>query len=218
VFLVRDINEFIKDIEIEKFPGIGKRIEKKLKQKGIYTLGDVVKNREYLFSWGKPGILLYNRVTGIDEEVEERHLRKSIGISRRFDPVYCRDEILRRISILCRYLSFLVMKKKVNPTFYYLKIRYKNGKKSKAHTRVERLFNELLLKEIMTLLFYRADSEDDAVISIGLSVGVFRKTTNLFDYKKDFKLQKLNEAIYKIRSKYGVSALLGADEISYHER
>jgi DNA polymerase-4 len=214
VFEVKDQKEFIKEIKIEKFPGIGKRLEKRLKERGIYTLKDVLENREYLFSWGKAGEILYKRISGLDnEEVEEKHKRKSIGISRRFDPVYCRDEILRRVSVLCRYLSFLVMKKKLNPTFYFLKIGYKNSKKSKAHVRIERLFNELLLKEIATLLFYRADVEEDAIVSISISLGGFKKVTNLFDYEKDYKFQKLNDAIYKIRSKYGVSALLGGDEI-----
>ncbi|WP_457560900.1 DNA polymerase Y family protein [Caminibacter sp.] len=215
VFKVDNVDKFIKDIPIEKFPGIGKRLEKRLKERGIYTLKDVLENKDFLFSWGKPGVLLYHRIKGDDfEDVEEVHKRKSIGISRRFDGVFNRSEILRRISILCRYLSFLVMKKKVNPTFYYLKIRYKSGKKSKAHIRLQRLFNELLLKEIMTILFYRADCEEEPIVSIALSVGVFRRVTNLFDYEKDYKLQKLNEAIYKIRAKYGVSSLIGADEMS----
>ena len=47
IYVVRDVNSFIKNIPIEKFPGIGKRLEKKLKEKGIITLGDVLKNKEY---------------------------------------------------------------------------------------------------------------------------------------------------------------------------
>ena len=212
--VVENIDEFIENIPIEKFPGIGKRIEKRLKEKGILTLGDVKREREYFYSWGKNGIQLYNRVCGIDnEEVVEKSKRKSIGISRRFDPVYDRGEIVRRIGVLCRYLSFLVKKRKVNPTFYYLSIKYKHSKKSKAHIMVHRIFNELLLKEIMTLLFYRADTQDDYIISIGMSVSKFKKVSNLFDYQKDKKMEKLEDAIYKLRSKFGLSALITASEI-----
>ncbi|AZV46308.1 DNA polymerase IV [Nautilia sp. PV-1] len=212
--VVSDINAFIKDVPVGRFPGIGKRIEKRLKEKGILTLGDVLREKEYFYSWGKPGIQLYNRVCGTDgEEVAEKNERKSIGISRRFDPVLDRGEIVRRIAVLCRYLSFLVKKKKVNPTFYYLNIRYKSNKKSKAHITVDRIFNELLLKEIMTMLFYRADTEDEYIISIGLSVSKFKKTSNLFDYKKDKKMEKLNEALYRLRSKFGLSSLVTASEI-----
>ena len=211
--IIKDIDNFIKDIPIEKFPGIGKRIEKRLKEKGILTLGDVKANKNYFYSWGKNGVILYNRICGEDnEEVKEKESRKSIGISRRFDPIYDRSEAIRRVEVLCRYLSFLITKNKLNPTFYYLKIKYKYSKSQKAHTRVERIFNELLLKEIMSMLFYRADSEDDYIIALSLSVGRFRKVSNLFDYKIDKKFEKLNNAIYKIRSKFGLSAVVTAGE------
>ena len=214
VYKVDNIYEFIKDIPIEKFPGIGKRIEKKLKQRGIYTLNDVIKNKDYLYSWGKNGEILYKRIIGEDyEEVKEREKRKSVGISRRFDPVYSREEIIRRIYILCRYLSFIVAKKKLNPTFYYLKIKYFSGKKSKAIKKVYRFFNELLLKEIMRELFLSADIYEEAVVSISISVSKFKKVSNLFDYEKDIKLNNLNDALSKIRFKFGISSIIGADEI-----
>jgi len=214
VFKVDDVDSFIQNIKIEKFPGIGKRLEKRLKERGIYTLGDVKANKEYFYSWGKNGVELYNRVCGIDnEEVKERVARKSIGISRRFDVVYDRVELIRRVHVLCRYLSFLVQKHKVNPTFYYLKIKYKNKKSSKAHVRISRLFNEMLLKEIMSMLFYRADEENTGVIALSLVVGRFKRESNLFDLEKDKKMEKLNSAIYKIRSKYGVSSLIAGFEM-----
>ena len=214
VKVVKNVDEFIENIPISKFPGIGRRIEKKLLQKGILTLGDIKRQKEYFYSWGKPGEVLYKRVCGEDnEEVIEKSERKSIGISRRFDAIYDRREIVRRINILCRYLAFLVKKRRVNPTFYYLSIRYKNGKKSKAHVRLLRLFDEFLLRDIMTTLFYRADDEEDYIVSLGLSVSRFEKVSNLFDYKKDLKMEKLNDAIYKLRSKYGLSCLLSGGEI-----
>ncbi|GAX87956.1 DNA polymerase IV [Lebetimonas natsushimae] len=211
--IVRNIDEFIENIPIEKFPGIGKKIEKRLKEKGIITLGDVKKSKEYFYSWGKNGVVLYNRVCGRDnEEVKEKETRKSIGISRRFDPIYDRSEAVRRVEILCRYLAFLITKNRLNPTLYYLKIKYKYSKSQKAHVRVERIFNEFLLKEIMVMLFYRADSEDDYIISLSLSVARFKKVSNLFDYKVDKKLESLNKAIYKLRSKFGLSAIVTGGE------
>ena len=214
IYKVDNIYEFIKDIPVEKFPGIGKKIEKKLKNRGIMTLGDVLVNKEYLYSWGKNGEILYKRIIGEDyEKVKEKERRKSIGISRRFDPVFSREEIIRRIYVLCRYLSFMVAKKKLNPTFYCLKIRYLSGKKSKEHIALQRLFNEIMLKEVMKELFIRADVEREAVVSIALSVSRFKKLSNLFDYEKDYKLHALNETLNKIRFKYGISSIIGADEI-----
>jgi DNA polymerase-4 len=93
-----------------------------------------------------------------------------------------------------------------------LSVKYKHSKKSKAHIKIERIFNEFLLKEIMSTLFYRADIENDYIISVGLSVSRFKKTSNLFDLNEDKKMEKLNEAIYKIRSKFGLSAVITAAE------
>ena len=214
IYKVDNIYEFIKNIPVEKFPGIGRKLEKKLKKRGIFTLKDVVENKEYLYSWGKNGKILYKRIIGEDyEKVEEKEKRKSIGISRRFDPVFSREEIIRRIYILCRYLSFIVAKKKLNPTFYYIKIKYVSGKKSKANKRVYRLFSELLLKNLMRELFIKADIYEESVISIALSVSGFKKISNLFDYEKDYKLNILNETLNKIRFRYGISSIIGADEI-----
>jgi DNA polymerase-4 len=212
--VIRDTGKFIKDIPVGKFPGIGRQIEKKLLEKGILTLGDVKREKEYFYSLGKNGIQLYKRVCGIDgEAVEENVIKKSIGISRRFDPVYDRKEIIRRVSILCRYLSFLVRKKNVNPTFYYLGIKYKHSKKSKAHIVQNRIFSEFLLKETMKSLFYRADIHRDYIISVGISVSKFKKVSNLFDLPEDIKMEKLNDAVYKLRSRYGLGALISASEI-----
>jgi len=215
---IYQINSFseIENVKIEKFPGIGKRLEKRLKQRGIYTLFDIKNNKEYFYSWGKHGIKLYNRVCGIDnDEVKEKNIKKSIGISRRFDGEANRYEILRRINILCRYISFLVLKYKLNPTLYYLKIKYKNKTSSKAYMKVCRIFNELLLKDVMKRLFFRADLyEFEPIISINIVLAKFKRVTNLFDFEKDKKIEKLNSAIFKIRQKYGVNSILGANEIN----
>lgn len=214
IYKVDNIYEFIKNIPVEKFPGIGRKIEKKLKERGIFTLKDVVENKEYLYSWGKNGKILYKRIIGEDyEKVEEKEKRKSIGISRRFDPVFSREEIIRRIYILCRYLSFIIAKKRLNPTFYYLKIKYASSKKSKSHKIIYRLFNELLLKDTMRELFIKADIYEESIVSVSLSVSKFKKVSNLFDYEKDLKLSNLNNALNKIRFRYGISSIIGADEI-----
>ncbi len=214
IYKVDNIYEFIKNIPVEKFPGIGRKIEKKLKERGIFTLKDVVENKEYLCSWGKNGKILYKRIIGEDyEKVEEKEKRKSIGISRRFDPVFSREEIIRRIYILCRYLSFIIAKKRLNPTFYYLKIKYASSKKSKSHKIIYRLFNELLLKDTMRELFIKADIYEESIVSVSLSVSKFKKVSNLFDYEKDLKLSNLNNALNKIRFRYGISSIIGADEI-----
>lgn len=109
---------FIHNINIEKFAGIGKQFAQRLHGYGISTLGQVKHKKELFYSWKKPGIQLYNRICGLDKEKvasfydKKYDSRKSIGIGRTFDAVASRDELKRRVIILCRYISFLVKNKK----------------------------------------------------------------------------------------------------------
>ena len=100
-----NIGNFIKDIPIKEFPGIGKAFQERLKGYGIKTLGDIKKNQKLFYSWKQPGIDLYNRVCGIrDNKLTFEREKKSIGIGRTFDAIFDREELKRRVMILCRYL------------------------------------------------------------------------------------------------------------------
>ncbi|NPA11077.1 MAG: DNA polymerase IV [Epsilonproteobacteria bacterium] len=216
IYKVDDVQEFIKDIPIEKFPGIGRGISRRLKGRGVSRLSDIKAQKELLFSWGKPGVTLYKRVMGEDnEEVKENTSKKSLGISRKFDPVFNREEALRRVYILCRYLAYLINSHRLNPTFFYLKIKYKSSKSSKAHSIHYRLFSEKTLKDIMKKLFISADREYDWIVGLGLRVGKFKSVTNLFNYQEDAKNRCLESALFSLKRRYGVSIVINGVEIKH---
>jgi len=88
VFEVTDIDAYIENIPIKAFPGIGKGFQKRLQEHYISTLGEVKRHKKLFESWKKPGIQLYRRITGTDEEgISQKGARKSIGISRTFDAI-----------------------------------------------------------------------------------------------------------------------------------
>jgi DNA polymerase-4 len=58
IFEVKDIDSYIEDIPIEKFPGIGKGFQRRLRSHYISTLGEVKRNKTLLYRWKKPGIQL----------------------------------------------------------------------------------------------------------------------------------------------------------------
>ena len=110
VFEVKDIDAYIENIPIKEFPGIGKGFQERLGKYYITTLGEVKKHKALFDSWKKPGIQLYRRVTGTDNEtIESRGGRKSIGISRTFDAIDDADEVKRRIMIMARHIVYMVM-------------------------------------------------------------------------------------------------------------
>lgn len=215
-----DISSFIKDIPIKEFPGIGKAFQEKLKGYAVKTLGDIEAKKELFYSWKKPGIELYNKICGInDNKMQLERDKKSIGIGRSFDPIYERDELRRRVIILARYLSFLVKKADVNPLTYHLQIRYEYNAKAKDYVNVNRIFNERDFKISMIELFEKIDThKTHGMIQLNLTVSNFAKknsyTYNIFEYEEDIKKKELFGKVQKLRDKFGIDIIKTASELS----
>ena len=214
-----NIGNFIRNIPIAEFPGIGKGFQERLKGYGIKTLGDIKSNQKLFYSWKKPGIELYNRVCGIrDNKLTTFREKKSIGIGRSFDGIYDRVELKRRVVILARYLCFLVKKAKKNPLTYAIKIKYESNIKSKDYINVNTVFNELDFKNHMQELFIKNDNHPShAVIHISITVSNFARaneyTYNLFEHETDAKKSALTNQMQKLRDKYGIDIIKNANEM-----
>ena len=218
VYEVKDIDLYIKDIPIKEFPGIGKGFQERLGKHYISTLGEVKQKKALFYSWKKPGIQLYHRITGTDNEgIEERGDRKSIGISRTFDPIYDADEVRRRIMIMARHIAYLVMNIEANPTTYYLKINYEYGVKVKKSETVNRLFSEHLFKQILSQMYEEIVLPTKGAVKLTLNVTNFtsqhQKTLSLLDLDEDLDEKKLGEEIHKLREKYGLDIVKSGGEL-----
>jgi len=214
-----DVPSFIKDIPICEFPGIGKGYQDRLAKYNINTLGEIENKKELFYSWGKPGIQLYHRVTGTDnEKIAIAQSRKSIGLGRSFDPEVNRDEIKRRITILCRHISFLALKGKHKPMTFSINIRYQYGEKAKDYINTNRGFAELLLKQEMIKLFDKVDiHKSHAIIQLNLTLSNFSEdkptTMNLLSFEEDKKQEDLTLSMQKLRDKFGIDIIKSAGEL-----
>lgn len=218
VFEVKDIAKYISNIPLNEFPGFGKGYQARLNGRGVHTLGQITKCKDLFFSWGKPGIMLYNRVLGIDgEKIEERGERKSIGISRTFDAIYDYEEIRRRVLIMCRNIVYMVKELNVNPTTYYLKINYESGVKVKDSISIQRIFSEKLFKSIMIETYEKIARKNYGAIKISVNVSNFieqnKKTYSMLDLDEDMKQEKLTNDIQKLRQKFGLDIIKSANEL-----
>ena len=214
-----NIEEFTKNILIENFTGIGKSFCEKLSGYNIKTLGDIRKNKNLFYSFGKVGIDTYNRVCGIkDSKLNITKEKKSIGIGRSFDVVFNREELKRRVMILSRYLSFIVKKDEHNPLSFQIHIKYESNIKTKAQENSNKIFNEFDFKNSMINLFLQADKHrNHGVIQLYITVFNFAKkgehTYNLFEYEDDLKKDKLSKNIQNLREKFGIDILKSAFEL-----
>ena len=214
-----NIEEFTKNILIENFTGIGKSFCEKLSGYNIKTLGDIRKNKNLFYSFGKVGVDTYNRVCGIkDSKLNITKERKSIGIGRSFDVVFSRDELKRRVMILSRYLSFIVKKDGHNPLSFQIHIKYESNIKTKAQENSNKIFNEFDFKNSIINLFMQADKHrNHGVVQLYITVFNFAKkgehTYNLFEYEDDLKKDKLSKNIQNLREKFGIDILKSAFEL-----
>lgn len=214
-----NIEEFTKNILIENFTGIGKSFCEKLSGYNIKTLGDIRKNKNLFYSFGKVGIDTYNRVCGIkDSKLNITKEKKSIGIGRSFDVVFNREELKRRVMILSRYLSFIVKKDGHNPLSFQIHIKYESNIKTKAQENSNKIFNEFDFKNSIINLFMQADKHrNHGVVQLYITVFNFAKkgehTYNLFEYEDDLKKDKLGKNIQNLREKFGIDILKSACEL-----
>ena len=214
-----NIEEFTKNILIENFTGIGKSFCEKLSGYNIKTLGDIRKNKNLFYSFGKVGIDTYNRVCGIkDSKLNITKEKKSIGIGRSFDVVFNREELKRRVIILSRYLSFIVKKDGHNPLSFQIQIKYEYNIKTKAQENCNKIFNEFDFKNSIINLFMKADKHrNHGVVQLYITVFNFAKkgehTYNLFEYEDDLKKDKLSKNIQNLREKFGIDILKSAFEL-----
>jgi len=218
IYKVDDIDAYIETIPVESFPGIGRGFEKRLKAHHIRTLGEVKRNRALLYRWKKPGIQLYKRVTGSDGEgISQRPPRKSIGISRTFDPIYDQREIKRRIMVMARHICYMVLAIDANPTGYYLRIGYEYGIRVKRHEMHARLFSETLYKQILENMYEEIALRGKGAVKLSLSVSHFvsqhKTTLSLLDLDSDLRARSVSKRVQMLRERFGLDIVKTANEL-----
>lgn len=213
------VKEFTKNIPISDFPGIGRRINKRLQNYRIHTLGELQNAPHLLKSYGKSGEDLNRKINGEDnEKVIPDSQRKVVGISRNFAAISQRDEVYRRGGILARYLSFTILKLNLNPTSFHFKLRFNGGIKNSYSITINRLFSERFLLDLTRKSIKKLDIYPNQKIHyISINVSNFaskqnHKTLSLIDYEEDKKLSSLSQKIGKMREKYGIDIIKYANE------
>jgi DNA polymerase-4 len=210
---------FIDPIKVENFAGIGKSMKAKLHSVQIKTLGELRKRRGTIESWGPYAKELYKRVNGeTDAAIEMKHERKSIGISRTFDPLFEREELQRRVHILARHLSFAIFKLNVIPTVFHLSIHYEMNQRSHINVSQAEIFTEQKFDALCLKLFKEADKQKRLhVIRLSINCSSFtkhsRKELSLIGFDDEQKMHELSKSSQALREKYGIDAIKFASEL-----
>ncbi len=214
-----DVKPFVQEMPVEKFPGIGKSLQHRCREYRIRTLGDLLRAESLVRSWGPYAAALYDRVNGTDPgELAQHAPRKSIGISRTFDPLSDRDELRRRVAILARHLAYAIQRLEVHPTTFTLTLHYRHHPKAHQSLTESRFFSERRFRYLAMELFGRSDiHRSGAITHLGLAASHFssqtRRIFSLLDYATDYAEHALDEATRRVRDKYGLDTLKWGNEL-----
>ena len=214
-----NFSQFINPIKVENFAGIGKSMKNKLHDVHIKTLGDLIKRKGTVESWGPYAKELYARVSGLsDAPIITTHKRKSIGISRTFDPIFERIELNRRVHVLSRHLSFAILKLNVIPTVFHLSISYEMRQHSHKNISLAEVFTEKKFDSLCQKLLQEADIHKRLhVIRLSINCSSFtkdsKKELSLIGFNEDQKMKTLTQESQKMREKYGIDVLKWASEL-----
>jgi DNA polymerase-4 len=123
-----EVEEFLEQLQIRKFYGVGKVTAEKMYQLGIFKgLQLKEKSEEFLTdNFGKSGKYYYNVVRGIhNSEVKADRIRKSLGAERTFNENIASEiYMIERLSNIAEEIERRLKKSKVAGKTVTLKIKY----------------------------------------------------------------------------------------------
>ena len=215
----RNFDSFVNPIKVENFAGVGKSMKERLRSVHIHTLGDLRARRGTVESWGPYAKELYKRVSGLsDAPIVTSHKRKSIGISRTFDPLFDREELKRRVHVLARHLNFAILKLHVIPTVYHLSVSYELNQSSHKNISLAEIFTEKKFDALCLRLFKEADTHKRLhVIRLSVNCSSFtrdsKKELSLIGFEEETKMRNLTNHVHELREKYGIDTIKFASEM-----
>lgn len=128
VILPDQAQEFLKQMDIAKFYGVGKKTVEKLHEMGIYTGADLLDVSEVTLidRFGRLGYDLYRKARGIhNSPVKSDRIRKSIGKEKTYGKILQDEEdIKKELTLLSEKVAHNLSKQDKAGKIIILKIRY----------------------------------------------------------------------------------------------
>ena len=128
VILPDQAEDFLKQMDIAKFHGVGKKTVERLHEMGIYTGADLLDVSEVTLidRFGRLGFDLYRKARGIhNSPVKPDRIRKSIGKEKTYGKILqVEEDIKKELSLLSEKVAHNLSKQDKAGKIIILKIRY----------------------------------------------------------------------------------------------
>lgn len=170
-----EVLEFLEQLEIKRFYGVGKVTVKKMYRLGIFTGKDLKdKTEEYLSKhFGKSGRFYYRVVRGIHtSEVKPTRTRKSLAAERTFNEnITSEIFMLERLNDIAKEVEKRLNKSKVAGKTITLKIKYSDFTlQTRSKTLPYFISNkDVILETVKDLLFQEGMKNSVRLLGISIS-------------------------------------------------
>ncbi|MDP5230855.1 MAG: DNA polymerase IV [Cellulophaga sp.] len=189
-----EVIEFLEQLDIRKFYGVGKVTAEKMYKLGIFTGLDLKQKSEDFLStnFGKSGAFYYHVVRGIHTSAVKPHrIPKSVGAERTFDENLSSEIfMLERLDHIANELEKRLQKNKISGKTITLKIKYSDFT---LHTRSKTLpyfiaDKHLILETAKELLYQEKMENSVRLLGISLANLNTEKKAKQKDVKEDKKM------------------------------
>ncbi len=170
-----EVIQFLEDLDIRKFYGVGKVTAEKMYKLGIFTGKDLKeKSLEFLkANFGKSGTFYYNVVRGIHTSlVKPERIPKSVGAERTFSENLSSEIfMLEKLELIAQELERRLKKSKISGKTITLKIKYSDFTlQTRSKTLPYFISNKaLILENAKELLFQQGLENSVRLLGISLA-------------------------------------------------
>jgi len=191
VILPNEVEEFIENLSIEKFFGVGKATVKKMHRLQIFN-GKDLKEKSLLElhrHFGKFGYYLYYVSRGVDDRpVKPHRIRKSISVERTYsEDLLTRESILIKLKILVEKLTKTLQTKNIKGKTINLKIRYSDFETlTRSRTKMHFLNNYKEVYEVCEQLVKPLIKEEKGIRLLGVGLSNLDNLEKYRQLKLDF--------------------------------
>ena len=190
-----EVQDFLENLEIRKFYGVGKVTADKMYRLGIFT-GKDLKEKDVQFlseNFGKSGAHFYNVVRGIHlSEVKPHRTRKSLGAERTFsENISSEIFMLERLQHIAEEIERRLNKSEVAGKTVTLKIKYSDFTLQTRSKTLQYYISskELILETAKELLYQEKMKNSVRLLGISLSNLNNEEDDKKTDEKKEISVQ-----------------------------
>lgn len=178
VILPDEAEDFLKQMDIAKFHGVGKKTVEKLHQMGVFTGADLVEISEITLidRFGRLGFDLYRKARGIDNSpVKSNRIRKSIGKEKTYSKILnLEEDIKKELTLLSERVALSLQKHEKSGKIVILKIRYADfSTMTKRKSLSQKIQDAETISQMAIQLYESLTDKDKDVRLLGVTVTGF---------------------------------------------